>query len=133
MESIYFKDQGSRNFKILIFAAIIFAIVAIILFYLETPSQLSLTAAGLSVTLFAFTGIDNFKHTNLVNHDNQSATVKLLGRKTFGFRFKAVKKVSLLEKGLLIEVDGQEPITLSRKRYKEQSLIEFKNLIHKYQ
>lgn len=133
MESIYFKDQGSLSFKILIFSAILFAAVAIALFYLEKPSYWSLSVAALSVVLFAFTGIDNFKHPNLVNHDNHSATVKLLGRRTFGFRFKAVKMVSLMEKGLIIEVDGQEPITLSRKRYKEQSLKDFKNLIQKYQ
>jgi hypothetical protein len=83
------------------------------------------------VILFAFTSLDNFIYNNVVNYDSKAVTGKLLGRKTFGFLFEQVQETTLSDKGLLIRVQGQDVITLSRKRYKEKSLQEFYNLINK--
>lgn len=131
MDGIYFKNQESLNFKLLVASAIVTMIAAIVLFLNEAPSYLSLTAASLSVILFAFTSLDNFVYNNVVNYDSRSVTGKLLGRKTFGFLFEQVQETTLSDKGLLIRVQGQDVITLSRKRYKEKSLQEFYNLINK--
>jgi len=132
MEDILLKNQDSIGFKLLIIAAAASLFLAILLFLTDAPGWIALTAAGTGITLFAATSIDNFKHTNIVNYDSKSVTVKLLGRRTFGFMFGQIEQVSLSEKGLLLRVKGQDAITLSRKRYKEQSLKEFYNLIIKY-
>jgi hypothetical protein len=132
MEDILLKNQDSRGFKVLIAAAASALFLALFLFLIDAPGWYALTASGVGITLFAATSIDNFKHTNIVNYDSKSVTVKLLGRRTFGFMFGQIEQVSLSEKGLLLRVQGQDAITLSRKRYKEQALREFYNLIIKY-
>lgn len=131
MDAIYFKDQEDPKFKMLVGAAIGALLLAIVFFVLDFPSVIALATAGVSVALFAFTSIDNFKHTNLVQYDSNAVTVKLLGRRTFGFRFSNVEHLDLSEKGLLIRLKEMDAITLSRKRYSEQSLQKFYNLIVK--
>lgn len=132
MEEIVLKDQEAPGFKMLVIGALSFIVLAIGLFLINAPGWTALVAATIGITLFAATSIDNFKHTNIVNYDRKAATVKLLGKRTFGFMFAQIEEVNLSEKGLLIRVTGQEVITLSRKRYKEQSLQNFYNLIIKY-
>lgn len=131
MHSIHFRNQASIGFKLIVLAATFFLILAITLFLLKQPDYLFVSSAGISILLFASTSYDSFRYSNLVGYDHTAITLKLMGRKTMGFLFKDVEQVDLSDKGLLIRVKGMDVITLSRKRYQQQSLEHFYNIIIK--
>ncbi|PQJ19789.1 hypothetical protein BST94_05970 [Nonlabens xylanidelens] len=88
----------------------------------------SITAL-IAVTLFYFLNFDGFTTRNSVSYSLKSITVKLIGRKTFGFTFKELEQLDLSEKGLYIKSKGMDAVTLSRKRYQDNSLTQLHKIL----
>lgn len=104
----------------------------------DAPSRADLiviVAAFLGIVLIAVPQIQNIRKSNTIRFNNRGLTAKLLGRKTFGFEFRNVTSLLLDEKELQIKVTGMELITLSRKQYHDNSLLQLKEVIehHKTQ
>lgn len=85
--------------------------------------------AFLGITLLGIPQIKNIRRRNTIKYNNTGLTIKLVGRKTFGFQFLDLKQCSLIEKGLLLKINGMDEITLSRKQFQENSLQELNTLI----
>ena len=120
-EVIHFKDINTPKYKIIMGTAILGLILAAVLFFLDATLYSSIFAL-ISITLFYINSFDGFSTRNAVSYSLKSITVKLVGRKTFGFTFNELEILDLSEKGLYIKSKGMDPVTLSRKRYHDDSL-----------
>ncbi len=72
---------------------------------------------------------EGFSTRNSVSYSLKSITIKLVGRKTFGFTFKELEKIDLSEKGLYIKSKGMDAVRLSRKRYENDSLTQLYKIL----
>lgn len=101
----------------------------------STASIIALLAALLGIVLIAIPQILNIRKSDTIRYNKRGLTAKLLGRKTFGFEYRNVTSVILNDQLLQIEVLEMDLITLSRKRYNQNSLLQIKQLIelHKTQ
>ncbi len=120
-EEIHFKDVNTPKYKIIMGFALLGLVMAAILFFLEERLFSSISAL-IAITLFYINSFDGFSTRNSVSYSLKSITVKLVGRKTFGFTFKELEILDLSEKGLYIKSKGMDAVTLSRKRYQDSSL-----------
>gem|GEM_PF-1540260 len=120
-EVIQFKDMNTPRYKMVLVLAILMLLMASCFFFINLKIYSSIAALA-AVTLFYFNSYEGFSTRNSASYSRNSITVKLVGRKTFGFRFKELEKLDLSGKGLYIKSKGMEAITLSRKRYEDNSL-----------
>ncbi len=126
---IKIRDLTSPRFKAITFIAAGLLVLAGVCWFMQVPSYYAYIAAAVAVALFAFLSMESFTVSNSVSYGGKSVTMKLLGHKTIGFLFSSVREVNLLEQGLLIRIDGQEDLKLSRKRYTTTSLEELTRLL----
>ncbi len=98
----------------------------------STTSVVALIASLVGIILIGIPQIQNIRKRNTIRYTKSGLTAKLLGRKTFGFQFKNVTSVFLNEELLQIEVQEMDVITLSRKRYHHNSLLQIQQLIEQY-
>lgn len=126
---ISFRDLNSPKYKGLTIAGGFLILLAALCWWFEWTSYLSYVFAGLAVMSFTILSMDSFTTSNAVSYGSKSMTVKLLGEKTTGFLFRKVSKVSMMEQGLLIRVEGMEDLKLSRKRYNDTSLEKLQTII----
>lgn len=127
-EVIHFKDMNEARYRVVLFLAVIMLISAAVLFFLNLRLYSSI-AALLAVTFFYMNSFEGFSTRNSVSYSLKSITIKLVGRKTFGFTFKELEKLDLSEKGLYIKSKGMDAVTLSRKRYENKSLTQLHQIL----
>jgi hypothetical protein len=127
-EVIHFKDMNTLRFKIILGLAVFMLVMAGV-FFLNNFKLYSSIAALTAVTLFYFNSYEGFSTRNSASYSRTSITVKLVGRKTFGFSFKELEKLDLSEKGLYIKSKGMDAVTLSRKRYEDNTLSQLHNIL----
>lgn|GEM_PF-3811137 len=84
------------------------------------------------IILIAIPQIQNIRKSHTIRYNKTGLTAKLLGFKTFGFQYDNVKSIHLNEELLQIEVIGMETISLSRKRYNHNSLLQLKQIIEQH-
>jgi hypothetical protein len=123
-QKIKIQDLTAPRYKIFISAGLFLFIVAGITWYLNTPPPLYYLSAGLAIACFFAISYDTFTTSNAISIDRYGATFKLLGNKTYGFRFQDVDQVQISDRGLMItfKKEEMEAIKLSQKRYHSQSL-----------
>ncbi|AGC75241.1 hypothetical protein LX97_02385 [Nonlabens dokdonensis] len=102
--------------------------LAAILFFLNAILYSSICAL-IAITLFYINSFEGFSTRNSVSYSLKSITIKLVGRKTFGFTFKELEVLDLSEKGLYIKSKGMDAVTLSRKRYQDDSLTQLHTIL----
>lgn len=85
--------------------------------------------AFIGIMLLGIPQIKNIRERNTIKFNNTGLTAKLLGHKTFGFQFKDIEDHTFTEKGLIFKVQGMDEVTLSRKRFQQQSLEQLYTLI----
>lgn len=85
--------------------------------------------AFIGIMLLGIPQIKNIRERNTIKFNNTGLTAKLLGHKTFGFQFKDIEDHTFTEKGLIFKVQGMDEVTLSRKRFQQQSLEQLHTLI----
>lgn len=127
-EVIHFKDLNTLRHRIILGLAFIMLICAAVFFFNDLRIYSSITAL-IAVTLFYLLNFDGFTTRNSVSYSLRSITVKLIGRKTFGFTFKELEQLDLSDKGLYIKSKGMDAVTLSRKRYHDNSLTQLHNIL----
>ncbi|WP_339686339.1 hypothetical protein [uncultured Nonlabens sp.] len=127
-EVIHFKDMNTLRYKIILGLAVFMLVMAGV-FFLNNLKLYSSIAALTAVTLFYFNSYEGFSIRNSASYSRTSITVKLVGRKTFGFSFKELEKLDLSDKGLYIKSKGMDAVTLSRKRYEDNSLSQLHNIL----
>jgi len=120
--------MNTPRYKIILVLAV-FMLVMAGAFFLSNLKLYSSIAALAAVTLFYFNSYEGFSTRNSASYSRSSITVKLVGRKTFGFRFKELEKLDLSDKGLYIKSKGMDAVTLSRKRYEDNSLTQLHNIL----
>ena len=128
-ESIRIQDLNSKRYKLLVGLGIFFIVLALIFWSLNFHSLYYYFSAIIAIGCFFGLSSSTFTTGNLISHDNYGVTFKLVGSKTFGFRFSELKDVSLTNRGLLIMIEGIDAVKLSRKRYQEESLNNLYNLL----
>jgi hypothetical protein len=109
--------------------AVLFLFTAAVLFFLGFRLY-STIAALFSISLFYYNSFEGFSTRNTVSYSLSSITIKLVGRKTLGFRFKEMEQLDLSEKGLYIKVKEMDVVTLSRKRYHDKSLEQLHKILN---
>lgn len=127
-EVIHFKDMNTTRYKAVLAFALICLIAAGLLFLYGLRIYSSI-AALVAVTFFYINSFEGFSTRNSVSFSLKSITIKLVGRKTFGFTFKELEKLDLSEKGLYIKSKGMDAVTLSRKRYENDSLTQLHKIL----
>jgi hypothetical protein len=127
-EVIQFKDMNTLSYKIILGLAVFMLVMAGV-FFLNNFKLYSSIAALSAVTLIYFNSYEGFSTRNSASYSRTSITVKLVGRKTFGFSFKELEKLDLSDKGLYIKSKGMDAVTLSRKRYEDNSLSKLHNIL----
>jgi hypothetical protein len=120
--------MNEARYRVVLFLAVIMLISAAVLFFLNLRLYSSI-AALLAVTFFYMNSFEGFSTRNSVSYSLKSITIKLVGRKTFGFTFKELEKLDLSEKGLYIKSKGMDAVTLSRKRYENKSLTQLHQIL----
>lgn len=85
--------------------------------------------AFIGIMLLGIPQIKNIRERNTIKFNNTGLTAKLLGYKTFGFQFKDIEDHTFTEKGLIFKLQGMDEVTLSRKRFQQQSLEQLHTLI----
>ncbi|ARN77909.1 hypothetical protein BST97_07785 [Nonlabens spongiae] len=128
-ESIRIQDLTSKRYKVLVGLGIIFIVLALIFWSLNFHSLSYYLAAVFGIGCFFGLSSSTFTTGNVISYDSYGVTLKLVGSKTFGFRFSELKDVTFTDKGLLIIIEGIDAVKLSRKRYQEESLINLYNLL----
>ncbi|PQJ17260.1 hypothetical protein [Nonlabens tegetincola] len=119
---IVFQDQTARKYVAFTSIGIILIVAGVLLLFTSLEEYVAYLGIGIGIALFFYINMNSFRSTHFISYNRKGITLQLLGRKTNGFSFNQLQKVSLEEKGLLIKLKGGEVITLSRKRYLEQSL-----------
>lgn len=127
-EVIHFKDMNTARYKLILGLAVFMLVMAGV-FFLNNLTLFSSIAALTAVTLFYFNSYEGFSTRNSASYSRMSITVKLVGRKTFGFSFKELEKLDLSDKGLYIKSKGMDAVTLSRKRFEDNSLTQLHNIL----
>ncbi|MEN8816120.1 MAG: hypothetical protein ABF274_04525 [Nonlabens sp.] len=127
-EVIHFKDMNEARYRVILLIAVFMLISAAVLFFLDLRLYSSI-AALLAVTFFYMNSFEGFSTRNSVSYSLKSITIKLVGRKTFGFTFKELEKIDLSEKGLYIKSKGMDAVRLSRKRYENDSLTQLYKIL----
>ncbi|MEN8898071.1 hypothetical protein [Nonlabens sp.] len=125
---IHFKDMNEARYRVILLIAVFMLISAAVLFFLDLRLYSSI-AALLAVTFFYMNSFEGFSTRNSVSYSLKSITIKLVGRKTFGFTFKELEKIDLSEKGLYIKSKGMDAVRLSRKRYENDSLTQLYKIL----
>jgi hypothetical protein len=120
--------MNTLRFKIILGLAVFMLVMAGV-FFLNNFKLYSSIAALSAVTLIYFNSYEGFSTRNSASYSRTSITVKLVGRKTFGFSFKELEKLDLSEKGLYIKSKGMDAVTLSRKRYEDNTLSQLHNIL----
>lgn len=113
--------MNTTSYKTVLGLAVLCLVTAAVLFFLGYRLY-STIAALFSISLFYYNSFEGFATRNSVSYSLTSITIKLVGRKTFGFKFKEMEQIDLSEKGLYIKVKEMDVVTLSRKRYQDKSL-----------
>jgi hypothetical protein len=119
---IHIKDLSSPKYRLFITAGLLLFSVSAIAWYLDLSPLIYYGAAALAIGCFFVISFDTFTSSNSISVDRYGATLKLLGEKTYGFRFEDIQSIDLSERGLYIELKEMEAVKLSRKRYKQKSL-----------
>jgi hypothetical protein len=120
--------MNTLRFKLILGFAVLHLVLAGVFFFSNLKIYSSIFAL-IAVTLFYINSFEGFSTRNSVSYSLQSITIKLVGKKTFGFTFKELEKLDLSEKGLFIKSKGMDAVTLSRKRYENKSLIQLHNIL----
>ncbi len=128
-EPIKIQDLNSNKYKVLVGFGIFFIALALIFWLLSLDPLFYYLSAILGIGCFFGLSSSTFTTGNMISYDNYGATFKLVGNKTFGFRFSELKDVSISDRGLLIVIEGMNDVKLSRKRYQEKSLNDLYNLL----
>lgn len=120
--------MNTPRYKIILVLAV-FMLVMAGAFFLNNLKLYSSIAALAAVTLFYLNSYEGFSTRNSASYSRTSITIKLVGRKTFGFSFKELEQLDLSDKGLYIKSKGMDAVTLSRKRYEDNSLTQLHNIL----
>jgi hypothetical protein len=120
--------MNTLRFKLILGFAVLHLVLAGVFFFSNLKIYSSIFAL-IAVTLFYINSFEGFSTRNSVSYSLQSITIKLVGKKTFGFTFKELEKLDLSEKGLFIKSKGMDAVTLSRKRYENKSLTQLHNIL----
>ncbi|EAS19917.1 hypothetical protein BBFL7_02317 [Flavobacteria bacterium BBFL7] len=88
-----------------------------------------LIPAFLGITILGIPQIKNIRRRNTIKYNHSGLTAKLLGFRTFGFQFKDIEEVELSDTRLLLKIKEMDEVTLSRKRFQEDSLTQLHTLI----
>lgn len=130
-QKIHIQDLTAPRYKIFISAGLLLFLIAALAWYVDATPVIYYAASALAIGCFFAISYNTFTTTNVVSVDRYGATFKLLGNKTYGFRFIDMRQVDLLDRGLLITFNNKEmePVKLSRKRYNSQSLQDIHTLL----
>ena len=130
-ESILFEDLTSLKNVIPIAIGAILCFVFGFLIISKEATLYYVIPAVIGIALLGIPQIKNIRRRNTIKYNNTGLTAKLLGHKTFGFQFQDIERYSFTDKALIIKIKKMDEITLSRKRYKKESLEKLHTLIQK--
>lgn len=128
-QQIHIQDLSSNKYRILVSLGIAFLLIAAISWYFNLEPIIYYIAAILAIGCFFAVSSSTFTTSNIISVDRYGATLKLVGDKTYGFRFSDIKRLDFSDRGLLIGLREMEDVKLSRKRYKEESLNQIYKLL----
>jgi len=121
-QKIHIQDLSQPKYKLFIGIGIAMLVIAFVTWALEMKPIIYYVSSIVAIASFFYISSDTFTRSNTLSFDKKGATFKLMGNKTYGFRFVEMTSVHLTDRGLHIELMEQEDVKLSRKRYQEQSL-----------
>ncbi|MFT6097071.1 MAG: hypothetical protein ACJAXY_000208 [Nonlabens sp.] len=121
--------MNTLRYRLILGLAVLNLVLAGVFFFNNLKIYSSIFAL-IAVTLFYVNSFEGFSTRNSVSYSLQSITIKLAGKKTFGFTFKELEKLDLSDKGLYIKSKGMEAVTLSQKRYENNSLIQLHQILN---
>lgn len=130
-QKIHIQDLTAPRYKIFISVGLLLFAIAAATWFFEAPPPVYYLAAGLAIACFFAISYNTFTTSNIISVDRHGATLKLVGNKTYGFRFQDVNQIDLSDRGLLITFIEQEmeAVKLSRKRYHPESLNDIYTLL----
>ncbi|MGB5982025.1 MAG: hypothetical protein WBG46_07745 [Nonlabens sp.] len=128
-QQIHIQDLSSNKYRILVLLGIVFLLIAAISWYFGSEPIIYYASATVAIGCFFAISSSTFTTSNNISVDRYGATLKLVGDKTYGFRFSDISTLDLSDRGLLIALREMEDVKLSRKRYKEESLHQIYKLL----
>lgn len=129
-DKIHFEDLRALHNVLPAAAGAVLSLVFGTLVVIKEPTIWYVVPAIIGIALLGIPQIKNVRQRNTIKHNNSGLTAKLLGFKTFGFQYQEIETVQLLDTGLLIKIKEMDVVTLSQKRYQQQSLQQLYTLIH---
>ncbi len=128
-EKIQFEDLTALKVVVPTTIAIVSCFVFGTLIIVDGAHLYYIIPAFIGIILIGIPQIKNIRQRNTIKFTNTGLTAKLLGHKTFGFQFKDIEKYQLTDAGLIIKINEMDKMTLSRKRFQEESLTRLHTLI----
>ncbi|MGJ8684570.1 MAG: hypothetical protein ACSHWW_08100 [Nonlabens sp.] len=128
-EKIQFEDLTSLKNILPTAIGAVFCLICGILIVRDQTTIYFAILGIIGIALIGIPQIKNIRRRNTIKYNNTGLTAKFLGRKTFGFQFSEIEHISLIEKGLILNIKGMDEVTLSRKRFQEDSLQQLHTLI----
>ncbi|GAK75966.1 MAG: hypothetical protein ABJN73_01690 [Nonlabens ulvanivorans] len=128
-EKIQFEDLTALKVVVPTIIAVVSCFVFGTLIIIDGAHLYYIIPAFIGIILIGIPQIKNIRQRNTIKFTNTGLTAKLLGHKTFGFQFKEIEHYDLTEKGMTLKVNKMDEVTLSRKRFQEDSLTQLHTLI----
>lgn len=128
-ETIEFYDLTQFKHKAPAILGVLLCMVFGILLITHQALPIYIIGTLIGLILLAVPQIININKRNTIKYNNTGLTAKLLGFKTFGFQFTDLDNHQLTSDALILTINNTDVITLSRKRFNDQSLQQLHTLI----
>lgn len=130
MRKIHFKNLNSPRSITITVLSVLLILLGVVLFLYTALENWGYILMATGIIVMAGFNLSYVWQPDAITYTQSGATIKLIGRKTFGFKFEDIDAVEMTASDLVINTTDGRSFSLSRKRYQQQSLIKLKELIH---